>query len=420
MEFLDEFDFDYHFLDEELGLIKPNLNQSVAGLLPETVRNWNVDIKEDPGLQRNSEFSNKLNENFPSGYDNVLFIICDGLGVEHLSQTDGLIWHNLTTNGSIASTMFPSMTSTVMTSLSYGRFPSDHGLVGYNIYNEYIDGIWNALNLHSNRGEGAKYVLDEVKLEQLVSGRPIVDMIGSAQVEVGIDFIAPSELKSPSLLDLINPSIKTKEYSSPEELIQLITHSINQTDFPQLTATYLGYADHFGHQFGPESRQYQQAIALIEHVVSQVLEHEKVKDGSTAVILTSDHGQVQVNHDISYWMGNDEWRGYIENDMVFSTSGRVLHGYSLNNDPEMIYHTLNQFANDRGMVISNEEAMRLAGGDSVHASRMGDYVMLMEDEYLYDVPEIVPYGEPGKLYGQHGSLTSKELFVPAAIFGANL
>ena len=62
-------------------------------------------------------------------YENIVFIAADGAGASHLGDMGGLLADNMLNEGLVASTVFPSMTCTVMTSLTYGKFPAEHDMV---------------------------------------------------------------------------------------------------------------------------------------------------------------------------------------------------------------------------------------------------------------------------------------------------
>ncbi|MHA2503528.1 MAG: alkaline phosphatase family protein [Candidatus Kariarchaeaceae archaeon] len=420
MTLFDTIDLKPRYLSEEFGLIRPHHDRSVAGVLPELALHMNGGLASLPeSFSRLPQFKRKLDEQFPSGYQNLVFLICDALGVQHLQQMGGMIWDNISTVGTVASTVFPSMTVTAMTSISYGKLPSLHGMVGYCTYNEKLDTIYNGLNLLAHNGESDYVVLDKVEIPDLVNGDPLIEVINQ-KTAAEVTFFTPAQLVSPGLDDVIIPNLERSDYTSPEEAIGKVMHQLSQ-ESQQIVALYLPYADHFGHQYGPDSEAYVKAVRGIEQIIGAILQHPKVTNGSTAVALTSDHGQSQINHDISKWLTREEAAGYSAKGVELSTSGRVLHAYCREDTIDTGRDVLETLANGRGLVIDQDTAIDLAGGhdsDQIRG-RMGDYLLVMEDGYLVDVPEVVQYGEDVRLHGQHGSLTAKELYVPVGLFGGS-
>ncbi|MDH5402048.1 MAG: alkaline phosphatase family protein [Candidatus Heimdallarchaeota archaeon] len=414
------YDVPVEILSSEYGLYKPNLEQSNTSVLPSIARHMNLNNKE---ALDNKVFNPKLNkriaEQFSAGVENLVFFICDAIGVVHLEQFGGFLWDNITNQGMVGSTMFPSMTSTVMTSISYGMNPSDHGLVGYNIYNEKLDTIWNSLNLKYLKDDKATFVLDEYQISDFVSGDPLIDIITAPENQITGTFLAPNMPYNPNLIDLINPNLQSIQYTDYADAGKQLLSQLDQ-DGRQLIAIYLGDADIAGHGYGPDSAYYKGAVQGIERLVSTVTQHPKFKDGSTIGALTADHGQVQVNHEVSQWMDWETWRSIRNEGVTLSTSGRVLHAYCEPRALDKGRMKLEELANSRGYVIDKKDAISMSGGNDTFEMRYGDFMMIMEDGYLADIPEIVPLGDPMHLHGQHGSLTPKELFVPIGLFGGEL
>ena len=66
------------YLSEEFGLIRPDLENSVSGIFPTIFSQLNLDTKLIPkerGWVQNDNFAKKLQESFPSGYDNIVMLI---------------------------------------------------------------------------------------------------------------------------------------------------------------------------------------------------------------------------------------------------------------------------------------------------------------------------------------------------------
>ena len=419
MNFLDDLDIKYEYLNQELELIKPNLTQSVAGILPTLIKH--LDVPELPSslnlddLAKNPSLDKKIQESFPSGYKNIILLTCDGVGVNRLADIGGTLWENITSQGSIAYSMYPTMTSVNMTSLSFGMYPADHGLIGYNIYNEHIDTIWNSLNLKYLNGGAEKSILDR-SLSEFVAGDPIVDKIYK---DVPTTFLSPVQLESPGLADIIIHSAPRTEYEDPMDAGLKLGAALNQSLPNQIISLYIGYADHFGHHMGPMSMEYEQAIKGINHSLDLVTQNPKITSGDTIVVVTADHGQVQLDHSISNWMTRNEVADLAKQGIQLSTSGRSIHAYCRQEKLDRTRAFLENMAGDRGTIITKEQAIAFAGGNLKFEKRFSDLTLLFADNYIYDVPEVVQLGEEGRLLGQHGSLTAKELFVPVGIFGGN-
>lgn len=408
------------WLDEEHQLIKPSLSRSNAGVLPAAVRG----LRDPDGrfndlkgymenLAVNQVLEDKIKELFPGGYDNIIFFICDAVGVERLEALGGMLWENVTKGGgTVAHCAFPTLTTTNMTTISYGMHPGEHGFVGYNIYNENVDAVFNGLN-GKYRKDSEVRSIHEHPNSAFVSGTPISQVISNSQMP--ITFFVPAQLERDGLLRLISGETPLTEYQTPEELVGMLMQELGKQVENQFVAVYIGYADHYGHEMGPHSREYAAAIRGIEQIIGAALSHPKVQAGNTLVIMTSDHGQSELDHEISRWLSEEEVENFAKEGVVLSTSGRVLHAYT--KDLEKGRKILEDLADGKGVVIDQGTALELVGSGK-WGDRIGDLLLVMDDGFVCDVPEVVKYGESEDRHkGQHGSLSVSEVFVPIGVWG---
>ncbi len=410
MDIIDELNLDV--LSSEFELYKPNLKNSVAGVLPEILKRLHgIDTKLLKNTVVNSTVGSAIDENYPSGYKNVFLLIADGVGAKHLTQIGGSLADNIQNQGRVVSSLFPTMTATIMTSLSYGLNPTSHGVVGYNIIHDNI-GIWNALNLQYIQNNMQRSILDDIPLSELVNGSALIDLIKD---KFNTTFISP-HMPRPNLLNIIAPNQKIHEYETIEQAVTNAFKGLNSTtsDTGSLVALYYPLPDHYGHHYSPESPQYAEAIRGAEKIINAMLQHPSIKNQDTAVFLISDHGQSRIDHDISRWMDREQWNYHKNRGFLLGTSGRTIHLYTDKIDEGR--ELMEKLADDRGYVIDNKLAMELAGGDKKFTQRIAQFHMIMEENYIHDIPEIVPFEQETRLHGQHGSLTEKEIAVPFAIF----
>lgn len=408
------------WVSEKHGLLKPNNSRSNAGVIPAILRTMGngkyADLMKDKVV--NEDIENKIKESFPDGYDNVILLLVDGVGVERLEAIGGPLWDNINSQGTIANSVFPTMTTTNMTSLSFGTLPSDHGFVGYNIYNEKIDTIFNGLNGKYMKDGEEKLIHDDFAASDFVEGTSIPKMILDLE-DVKLTFLKPVQQGDEGLITLIADEVPMTDYETPMELGMKLLGQLNADIAEQFIAVYIGYADYFGHSHGPKSEEYVGAIKGVEQALGLLLSQQKIINGRTLIVLTSDHGQSQINHDISKWMERLEWEQYTKAGFELSTSGRTIHLFCKNNDLRGGRELLEAIGGENGHVITGREALALLGDDKGDwKDRIGDFVLLYEDGFIHDIPESVKFGDyEGKLLGQHGSLTKEELYVPVGIWG---
>jgi hypothetical protein len=415
------FGIDVEYLSEKHKLFKPNHMFSNTGVLPEMLRHLQSEVNYTDILKdhvENLAIRKSLQKHFPNKYSKVIFLICDGIGVHHLQQMKGIIWDNIDPDkdnpGLVACASFPTITTTNMTSLSTGKFPKDHGFVGYNIYNEKLGTVFNGLNgLYLKNGE-VMLIHDDHDNSTFVDGTTIPEMIVNNGTK--LTFLVPKQQKRDGLLKLIAGKAPLVDYETSEELVQKLLENLND-DSNGVIGAYIGTADYMGHIHGPSSQEYVSAISGIEQLIQLLLSQPIVISGDTLIILTSDHGQVDIDHEISKYFSYDDVKQLQKQGITLSTTGRVIHVYA--KDPQInIEEKLKEIVDDKALVISSHEALELFGGpETKFKERIGDYLIICQDKYIFDVPEVIKYDLLDiKLKGQHGSLTKEELFVPVGIW----
>lgn len=407
MEFLDQFNISLNFLDEPLGLVRPNLERTNAGALPALLAPFLGEI----GAINRDVLKNisEVNDN----YENIVFIMADGVGAEHLQGIGGYLWDNVQTQGTIAYSVFPTMTSTNLTSMAYGTLPACHGMVGYNILSERLGSLFNSLNGRYPRNGGSASIFEKASVSDYITGTPLPVQIAD---KFSVKILIPAQLPPEGLPDIIGQGAERLPYNDLEGALQTAVGVIRNG--PAFLGIYLGMADHLGHRHGPESNEYVHAIRAIDQFVKNLV--NSLAGTSTLILLTSDHGQSQLDLNQCRFMTRKEWTEHKARGVTLGTSGRVIHAYS--DDPDLSLNVLEQMADGRGMVLTGKEALELMGSKGCgedFLKRVGTHMLMFEDGYIHDVPEVVElehYDTPHK--GQHGSLSTKEMFVPVGIWYA--
>ncbi|RMG30181.1 MAG: hypothetical protein D6732_16795 [Methanobacteriota archaeon] len=407
MEFLETFGIRPSYLDEPLGLIRPDLERANAGALPALLAPF---LGETGAINR--DVLKKI-RNVTDSYENIVFIMADGVGAEHLERIGGYLWENVQTHGTVAYSVFPTMTSTNLTSMAYGTLPACHGMVGYNIYSERLNTLFNSLNGKYPKGKSSASIFEHATVADYIRGTPLPMQIAD---QFTIKLLIPSQLPPEGLPDIIGQGTDRLSYTDLEEALQKAVGVIRNG--PVFLGIYLGMADHLGHRHGPESNEYVHAIHAINQFVKNLV--ATLAGTSTLILLTSDHGQSQLDLKQCRFMNRAEWAEHKARGVTLGTSGRVIHSYA--DDPDRSLRVLEQLANGRGLILTGNEALDLMGakvcGDNF-LKRVGSHVLMFEDGYIHDVPEVVElehYDTPHK--GQHGSLSTKEIFVPVGIWYA--
>lgn len=181
---------------------------------------------------------------------------------------------------------YPSLTFPNHYTIVTGLRPDHHGIVN----NSMDDEALGRFEL-SNR--------EAVTTSAWWGGEPI--WVGAENV--GVRTATTSWPGSESAIRGVRPS-QWRVYDATEPLEQragIVLDWLAQTDAdaPRLTTLYMEHVDKAGHNYGPESTQYADAIARADLIVGQVLDglQQRGLAATTNVIVVSDHGMASVPED---------------------------------------------------------------------------------------------------------------------------
>ncbi len=339
----------------------------------------------------------------------ILLLLIDGLGYVHLrrycSNCEEAKWLSNTVE---LTSVFPSVTSTVLTTLSMGVPPGVHGVLGTVMYVKEAGSLVNTLTMglmpDGKRGElkdlgydprvifyGGSTIFEEAKLNGYNS------MV-----------IIPKGL-SGGLSDLIYRGAEVKEYVSIYDALVLASRALENNT---LVYVYVSTLDSIQHEYGPESEEYRVALIELLNTLGRLIRH---LPQSTTIMLTADHGQVQVGQGdvvnlriMTKLLDSLSVAPYGEpRALQLKLSDKSLEGE--------VKNTLSSIGR-RLLIYNSSEVEELLGGTTNYVKqRMGDLWAIPLDTtaliYLYKLND----DKVAKFKGHHAGLLDHEMKVPLSI-----
>ena len=336
--------------------------------------------------------------------DRVVLILIDGLGYKDLvsSMGDSLPVSRLYRITSV----FPTTTSTVLTTLFTGLSPGQHGVLGPNVYIKEIGTIVNTLSMGPVIGERDGLHKMGYDLRKLF---PIKSTIFEELSNMGIR----SRVYVPKGL---SGGLSRITYAGAEivEYVTLYDAIINASKFLSdykvgFVHIYITTVDSAAHKYGPDSEE---CGVVIRETVDSVIRMAKKYMADSTVLITADHGHDSVKINTK---AND-----VQGLMKFLNVppyGDARAIYLKLNDKASIDELTSLLSryNVTGRFISRDDAVSMGLFGEVSSEmvdRVGDVVFIPNSGssfiYLYkpDNEELLT------LKGQHGGLTERELYIP--------
>jgi predicted AlkP superfamily pyrophosphatase or phosphodiesterase len=327
--------------------------------------------------------------------DQVVLLVLDGLGWEQLRARAALAPTLSAADGieRPITSVAPTTTACALTSITTGRPPSDHGLLGYRLALD--DQILNVLRWTLGRGR-ARDVRREVPARQL---QPFPSFAGSAhpvpvvskQEFGGTGFTAAHLGNSP----LHGYSVLS---SLPVEVERLLRRG------EPLVYAYYDGIDKVAHANGL-GELYDAELVAVDRLVADLA--DRLPEGA-ALVVTADHGEIDVGSRLELF-GRDIM-GMVH---FLSGEGRFRWVHARPGAAADLEQALSERYDDTTWVMTRDHVVEagLFGGtladEFVH--RLGDVALLPHAPIAFVDP--ADTGE-SRLQSRHGSLTAEELLVP--------
>jgi len=208
----------------------------------------------------------------------VCVVLVDGLGSHNLTKAAGHARFLNSQTSAVASTWFPSTTSSSISSFATGKHPSDIGFLGYQVFNPKTKLAMNLLSGWKDFDEG----------EQFQSQRTVAEQAVSSGIETHA--IAPSSYERSGFTGATMRGAKYHGHDAISERFQAAKRLL-MDPVPKLLYLYIPELDQIAHGFGSNSLNW---LNVLEDVDAQLSVFAKDLPKSTGSILTSDHGVIDI------------------------------------------------------------------------------------------------------------------------------
>ena len=322
--------------------------------------------------------SNLLNSKIKTA-DTINLILADGLGYENLLKSNSNLNKNVSSS---INTTFPSSTNVALATLAFANLPIEHGILGYYLFDQSTESIFNALNFNN----GSEVFLKNDKFQENVS---IWNMF--KEKKISTNNFQPSSLVNSELSNLLYRKENTIGYNNSDNLVELFSDSLvleNRFNF-----IYYPNIDLAAHIFGVESKEWTSELNKFENLVEQL---SNISNKKCYTIITADHGVVNIPI---------ENRHRLEYDTKIKIYGDQRSVYIKGNEKDV----RNVFKDVPGELLTKRELKYLLGetNDKFLKSYYPDFCFLVQDNHI-----IYPQHLNNQLVGYHGGLSSKEIKIP--------
>ncbi|MEY3511866.1 MAG: hypothetical protein RL486_531 [Actinomycetota bacterium] len=323
--------------------------------------------------------------------DQVVLLVLDGIGWNQMLDRRHLTPTLSAMAGGPITSVAPSTTATALTSISTGVAPGLHGIMGYRM--AIGRDILNILRWSASGRDARKTIVPESvqSLDAFEGQRPPV--------------ITRSEFRDSGFTRAHLDKTRLVGWRASSTLVTEIAAAVNRNE-PFVYAYYDGI-DKIAHEFGLGAH-YDAELAFVDRLVADVL---SVLPSGAVLVVTSDHGQVDVGDDVV--TPDASVMAHVD---LQSGEGRFRWLHARPGHARALFDDATAQHSDRSWVVTVDQVIDEGwfGPEVTDAarSRLGDVALVAREALAFADP-----ADSGAfpLRARHGSLTADEMFVPLLV-----
>lgn len=331
-----------------------------------------------------------------AGVRRVVWLIFDSVGWLHLSclleQEPELFLARLARDGRFLpiTSVFPSTTTSALTTLWTGFAPAQHGLVGHTLYLREFGVVADMLML-SPSGAARREELVERGLDR-ETFLPVPGL-GHSLAANGIvtRALINMELARTGFSHLSFRGVaQVTRFVTAADMAVLLRQTLEAHPEERLLVSgYLAEIDSIGHMHGPQSASWCAELRSVD----RSLEHEFVRPLSpelrkgTLLMVTADHGQMTGQGSPILLADHPQ----LADDLLLPATGsaRTAYIYVRQGRLEAVREYLERHLSDQFAVLDSRAALEagLLGpvtSAAMPASRLGDLILMARDHFLFN------------------------------------
>ena len=353
----------------------------------------------------NSEKKDYLNKLIPTN-THYLFVVSDGTGINLFNKldNDSILKNNLKEE---LLTVFPSTTGCVLTSIVTAKYSEIHGIWGWFNYNRILRRDYCPLLFMDRKSEKSLSDFD-IKKEDIFKEKSVLN-----DLEADANILFPDHICNSIYSKFVGNDNIRHPYSNYKDIEEKVKE-ICQKGKTSFTYLYLPDIDSIEHETGIDSYETINKLKEIDNLIKNLSNNKNL-----TIILTADHGQINVNEDIIFDFKKYDKYFYAYPSIDFKT---VSYYIKKNLEKEFVKDFNKDFEGKMHLFKTEEfldNNMFGIGNVSEYAkSNLGEYISLCEnDKNLINTENIELYY--GKIKGSHSGLTKDEMIIPLVIIDTN-
>jgi len=232
-----------------------------------------------------------------SGVENVVLLLCDGLGYNEWKRQDQKgFFGAISKKGNVKpiTTIFPSTTAAALTTVSTGLTPQEHGLPEWFVYMEELGAVIVTLPFTRVGDSGRDTLKGEFDPRSLFDGKTIFQRLK----EKGINSVSLTSraLAYTAYSKTSRVGSDILPYSTASDLTVSLRRLVDGSKGRNLFYAYWSSVDTIEHIYGPDTDEAEVEGSLISHALQEGFLSKLDRNAAkkTLILVTADHGQMSM------------------------------------------------------------------------------------------------------------------------------
>jgi len=341
--------------------------------------------------------------------NNILLIQVDALAYNYLKKYGKNMFMNKYCKGKITS-IFPTTSPAAAPCFLTGQTAGEHGMLGHTLYIKELGGMVRALR---NKGRGGAD-LKMKPMKSLYDFKSVCDRIKVSSYTFFDEKIVDTELDT-----ILSGKAKRVGIKDAKDMFDKINGILDSDKKRKFMFALWSEHDYLLHDHRSKSNKVLDNLKMFDKLLKEFVSN--IKGTDTMVIVTADHGMIDVPDNKMIWISDHP---KLKECLRWTMNGqqRYLYCHIKKDKKEEFVSYVKK--NLPCKILSTQEIldMKLFGLFSYHKdikNRIGDYVLIPRDDYaFYDLSPGEERDSYGLNYGDHGGLSSDEMFVPLIVIKA--
>jgi hypothetical protein len=341
-------------------------------------------------------------------FKNIVLIVIDGLGYEHLiKKQDSFLRKN--TIGSITSVALPTTASAITTFLT-GEAPQQHAITGWYMNLKEMGMVTTILPFTPR--VGGEINPEKASVEDILEERGFSEKIKRKSFK-----LLPADITDTQFTKATSRKSKVIGFKNLKDMAAKLEKTIKQAGNKYIYAYWPAF-DSFSHDFGADSRQADAHLKKLDKTFKRL--SEKIKGTNTILLITADHGFAFLPLNKRIWL---EDHPILKDCLTIPMCGEprtkycYVHPSKAGIFEEYVKTRLSKYCSlYKSEDIIARNLFGLGKPNPKLFDRLGDYILIMKKNYI--IKDSVLGEKDHEHLGNHGGFSKEEMLVPLIVLKA--